>query len=350
MAGAASTRAAAGDRRRGLGQDDDAGRSRGPAGARRRGSRSHPAADLFAARGAEMERRVGRVLHQALGFSRRSARPAAVGRHVPRHRCAAAARVRAAHRARRERSPSTTAATPRTCWAGAPGARAGRRRASAFREGHLPGDLFARGQQPEPPGDGAARRTSRGARSGRRAESGCSAPTSRRSRSSTSLDYDDLLLYWARRCRASRRSPPNRRRASITCWSTSTRTPTACRPTILLALKPDGRGLTVVGDDAQSIYSFRAADGAQHPRLSAAASPAGAGGHARAQLPFDAADPRRRRTRSSRWPRERYRQGPVDRARRRRSGRGWSWCADEAEQARWVADAGAGATARPGCR
>ena len=28
---------------------------------------------------------------------------------------------------------------------------------------------------------------------------------------------------------------------------------------ILLALKPNGHGLTVVGDDAQSIYSFRAA-------------------------------------------------------------------------------------------
>src|SRR6202012_5953659 len=30
---------------------------------------------------------------------------------------------------------------------------------------------------------------------------------------------------------------------------------------ILLALKPDGSGLTVVGEDAQSIYSFRAATG-----------------------------------------------------------------------------------------
>ena len=28
---------------------------------------------------------------------------------------------------------------------------------------------------------------------------------------------------------------------------------------VLLALKPTGKGLTVVGDDAQSIYSFRAA-------------------------------------------------------------------------------------------
>jgi DNA helicase II / ATP-dependent DNA helicase PcrA len=28
---------------------------------------------------------------------------------------------------------------------------------------------------------------------------------------------------------------------------------------ILLSLKPDGRGLTVVGDDAQAIYSFRSA-------------------------------------------------------------------------------------------
>jgi DNA helicase II / ATP-dependent DNA helicase PcrA len=48
--------------------------------------------------------------------------------------------------------------------------------------------------------------------------------------------------------------------ASITCWSTNTRTRTCLQAEILLRLKPDGRGLTVVGDDAQSIYSFRAAD------------------------------------------------------------------------------------------
>ena len=33
----------------------------------------------------------------------------------------------------------------------------------------------------------------------------------------------------------------------------------AIQAAILLALKPDGKGLTVVGDDAQSIYGFRAA-------------------------------------------------------------------------------------------
>ena len=33
----------------------------------------------------------------------------------------------------------------------------------------------------------------------------------------------------------------------------------ALQATILLGLKPDGAGLTVVGDDAQAIYGFRAA-------------------------------------------------------------------------------------------
>ena len=71
------------------------------------------------------------------------------------------------------------------------------------------------------------------------------------------LDYDDLLLYWAQMMAepaiatdvaghfdhvlVDEYQDTNRLQASI-----------------LLALKPDGRGLTVVGDDAQSIYSFRA--------------------------------------------------------------------------------------------
>ena len=47
---------------------------------------------------------------------------------------------------------------------------------------------------------------------------------------------------------------------------------------ILLALKPDGRGLTVVGDDAQSIYmlSGRPRSG-QHPRFPGSVLAAGDG-------------------------------------------------------------------------
>jgi DNA helicase II / ATP-dependent DNA helicase PcrA len=72
------------------------------------------------------------------------------------------------------------------------------------------------------------------------------------------LDYDDLLLYWAQMVSdpvladniggrfdhvlVDEYQDTNRLQASI-----------------LLALKPTGRGLTVVGDDAQAIYSFRAA-------------------------------------------------------------------------------------------
>ena len=63
---------------------------------------------------------------------------------------------------------------------------------------------------------------------------------------------------------------------------------------ILRRLKPDGRGVTVVGDDAQAIYSVSRRRGAQHPRFSAALLAARDGRDARAELPFDAADPRRR--------------------------------------------------------
>ena len=47
---------------------------------------------------------------------------------------------------------------------------------------------------------------------------------------------------------------PNHRRGHLAYQDTN-----RLQAKILLNLKPDGRGVTVVGDDAQAIYSFRAA-------------------------------------------------------------------------------------------
>ena len=72
------------------------------------------------------------------------------------------------------------------------------------------------------------------------------------------LDYDDLLLYWHAMMQDEALAAEIGAR-STTSWSTSTRTPTCCRPRSCKRLKPSGEGVTVVGDDAQAIYSFRAA-------------------------------------------------------------------------------------------
>jgi DNA helicase-2/ATP-dependent DNA helicase PcrA len=73
------------------------------------------------------------------------------------------------------------------------------------------------------------------------------------------LDYDDLLLCWA-----DAMSEPSLAthigsrfdHVLVDEYQDTNR----LQASILRALKPDGRGLTVVGDDAQSIYSFRAAE------------------------------------------------------------------------------------------
>jgi DNA helicase II / ATP-dependent DNA helicase PcrA len=72
------------------------------------------------------------------------------------------------------------------------------------------------------------------------------------------LDFDDLLLYWAQMMQ----EPEIARDLSsrfdhvlVDEYQDTNR----LQASILLAMKPDGNGLTVVGDDAQSIYSFRAA-------------------------------------------------------------------------------------------
>ncbi|WP_200934703.1 ATP-dependent helicase [Rhizobium sp. Leaf341] len=72
------------------------------------------------------------------------------------------------------------------------------------------------------------------------------------------LDYDDLLLYWAQMV-----SDPDLAQdigerfdhVMVDEYQDTNR----LQASVLMALKPGGRGLTVVGDDAQSIYAFRAA-------------------------------------------------------------------------------------------
>ena len=73
------------------------------------------------------------------------------------------------------------------------------------------------------------------------------------------LDYDDLLLYWAEMVAQPELAHEVGSRFDhllVDEYQDTNRLQAA----ILRAMKPDGRGLTVVGDDAQSIYSFRAAE------------------------------------------------------------------------------------------
>ncbi|SEE65256.1 DNA helicase-2 / ATP-dependent DNA helicase PcrA [Rhizobiales bacterium GAS188] len=72
------------------------------------------------------------------------------------------------------------------------------------------------------------------------------------------LDYDDLLLYWAQMMEAPTIAEEVGSRFDHVLVDEYQDT-NRLQASILLRMKPDGRGLTVVGDDAQSIYSFRAA-------------------------------------------------------------------------------------------
>jgi DNA helicase-2/ATP-dependent DNA helicase PcrA len=72
------------------------------------------------------------------------------------------------------------------------------------------------------------------------------------------LDYDDLLLYWAQMMVEGSVAEDVAARFDHVLVDEYQDT-NRLQASILLALKPTGRGLTVVGDDAQSIYSFRAA-------------------------------------------------------------------------------------------
>jgi len=72
------------------------------------------------------------------------------------------------------------------------------------------------------------------------------------------LDYDDLLLYWSQTVgepSLAREIGERFDHVLVDEYQDTNR----LQASILLGMKPQGQGLAVVGDDAQSIYSFRAA-------------------------------------------------------------------------------------------
>jgi DNA helicase-2/ATP-dependent DNA helicase PcrA len=80
-----------------------------------------------------------------------------------------------------------------------------------------------------------------------------------RKQATQALDYDDLLLYW------SYLVGDEELAAEIGSWFDHVlvdeyQDTNLLQADILHAIRPDGNGVTVVGDDAQSIYSFRAAE------------------------------------------------------------------------------------------
>ena len=74
-----------------------------------------------------------------------------------------------------------------------------------------------------------------------------------------SLDFDDLLLYWYHLAAEAGVRTLIREQFDHVLVDEHQDTNTL-QAGILTRLFPDGRGVTVVGDDAQSIYSFRSAD------------------------------------------------------------------------------------------
>ena len=73
------------------------------------------------------------------------------------------------------------------------------------------------------------------------------------------LDYDDLLLYWHALLADPKAGPMLRGLFDCVLVDEYQDTNTL-QAEMLYLLSPEGKGLTVVGDDAQSIYSFRAAN------------------------------------------------------------------------------------------
>src|ERR1700748_527048 len=79
-----------------------------------------------------------------------------------------------------------------------------------------------------------------------------------RKQKSRALDFDDLLLYWQVMMQTPALAQSLSKNFDHVLVDEYQDT-SSLQGDIIQALKPDGKGVTVVGDDAQAIYSFRAA-------------------------------------------------------------------------------------------
>lgn len=89
-----------------------------------------------------------------------------------------------------------------------------------------------------------------------------------RKRERSQLDFDDLLLYW-RAALTDERLGGRLSRAFEHVLVDEWQDVNGLQADIVRLLRPDGRGLTVVGDDAQAIYGFRGGDAARLDELAA---------------------------------------------------------------------------------
>ena len=283
---------AARHRRCRLGKDQYAGApGRAPDRARRR-SRPHPASDLLAAGG----RRDGpaRAAHRRQRHWRSTIRQPSdylVG-DIPRRRRQAPAHARRLGRPRPRLHHARPRATPPTSWTSCATSRACRKRPRAFPRKATCLAIYSRAVNAQKPLEAPSRRHFPWCAEWETELRSLFEGYVEAKQAQHVLDYDDLLLYWdaLMRRRNSRATSAARFDHVLVDEYQDTN---ALQAAILRGLKPDGAGSPWSATMRSRSIRFRAATRAQHPRFSRAVRSAGSGRHAGAELPLDAADPRR---------------------------------------------------------